>query len=126
VRVVDAKTGDDLTAQMLAQIIFEDRNAARLLPGPLLHALVRMGDDALADFFGRYVTWALEVYLQARQGLGGLAFNPFAQAAFGAMGPFGQAPPAPARPAPRSDADDVAQLRRELDELKQQLRKPRR
>src|SRR5262249_59495109 len=76
VRVVDAKTGDDLTAQMLAQIIFEDRNAARLLPVPLLHALVRMGDDALADFFGRYVTWALEVYLQARQGLGGAPLNP--------------------------------------------------
>jgi polyhydroxyalkanoate synthesis repressor PhaR len=32
VQVVDAKSGVDLTAPTLAQIIFEDRNAARLLP----------------------------------------------------------------------------------------------
>jgi len=36
VQVVDARTGTDLTAPTLAQIIFEDRNAARLLPVPLL------------------------------------------------------------------------------------------
>ncbi|HEY1416654.1 MAG TPA: polyhydroxyalkanoate synthesis regulator DNA-binding domain-containing protein, partial [Myxococcaceae bacterium] len=30
VQVVDAKSGADLTAPTLAQIIFEDRNAARL------------------------------------------------------------------------------------------------
>src|SRR5262249_57476247 len=64
VRVVDAKSGDDLTPQTLAQIIFEDRNAARLLPVPLLQQLIRMGDDSLGEFFGRYLTWALERYLQ--------------------------------------------------------------
>ncbi len=45
VQVVDAKTGADLTAPTLAQIIFEDRNAARLLPVPLLLQLIRMGDE---------------------------------------------------------------------------------
>ncbi|MGZ5957684.1 MAG: polyhydroxyalkanoate synthesis regulator DNA-binding domain-containing protein [Myxococcaceae bacterium] len=76
VQVLDAKTGSDLTAPTLAQIIFEDRNAARLLPVPLLLQLIRMGDGPLADFLGRYVSWALEVYLQAQSGLGGL-YNPF-------------------------------------------------
>ena len=91
VRVVDAKTGVDLTQPTLAQVILEDRNAGQLLPVPLLHQLIRMGDDALADFLGRYVTRALEFYLQARQGMGAVsAFNPFASAfaptdAFGAF-----------------------------------------
>jgi hypothetical protein len=35
---------------------------------PLLTKLVRLHDDALAEFFGRYMSWALELYLQARQG----------------------------------------------------------
>ena len=61
VRVVDAKTDADLTAPTLAQIIFEDRNAARLLPVPVLLQLIRLGDDALGEFLGRYVSWALEL-----------------------------------------------------------------
>jgi len=36
VRVVDAKTGDDLTTATLAQIIVEGRGAGRLLPQALL------------------------------------------------------------------------------------------
>ena len=67
-KVVDAKSGQDLTQVTLAQIILESRGAARLLPVPLLKQLVRMRDDALAEFFGRYVTWALEVYLRLKQG----------------------------------------------------------
>lgn len=55
VDVIDAKTGQDLTQVTLAQIILESRGGAKLLPVPLLKQLVRMGDDALAEFFGRYV-----------------------------------------------------------------------
>ncbi len=68
VQFVDAPTGDDITQSFLAQIILEGRGAAKLLPVPLLYRLVRMGDDALAEFFGRYVSWALEVYLKMKQG----------------------------------------------------------
>src|SRR6185503_3468138 len=92
VQVVDAKSGADLTAPTLAQIIFEDRNAARLLPVPLLLQLIRMGDEPLADFLGRYVSWALEMYLQARSGLGSL-YSPF-----GGLRPF----PAPPQERPRA------------------------
>jgi len=132
VRVVDAKTGEDLTPQTLAQIIFEDRDAARLLPVPVLQQLIRMGDDALGEFFGRHLSWALEVYLQARQGLGALPFNPFAQAAFGGLNPFatamgntgrGQPPPPPPS---RATDDELAALRREIDELRKDVRKRKR
>ncbi len=132
VRVVDATTGVDLTAETLVQIIFEDRHAARLLPVSLLQQMIRMGDDALAEFLGRYVTWALEIYLHAKKGLGAMApFSPFAPFA-GFMPPFGSPAPPPATPSPEprepppepapSRDDDVAELRRELEELKKSLR----
>ena len=52
----------------LAQIIIESRGAAKMLPVPLLLQLIRMREDALAEFMGRWMSWALAVYTQARQG----------------------------------------------------------
>ena len=125
VQVVDARTGADLTAPALAQIIFEDRNAARLLPVPLLLQLIRMGDGPLAEFLGRYVSLALEMYLQARSGLGTL-YNPFA-----ALRPYpaprAQERPGAPEPTPAGPRDEVAELRRELAALRRSLkRKPSR
>jgi len=129
VHVADAKTGEDLTTGTLAQIIIEGRGASRLLPVPLLVQLIRMGDDALSEFLGQYVTWALEVYLQARHGVQSMApYNPFLSFMPGAFPrPLG-APgaPRPPPPATRAPSDDVAELRRELQELKKTLNKRRR
>jgi polyhydroxyalkanoate synthesis repressor PhaR len=132
VRVVDAKSGADLTQATLAQIILESRGGTHLLPVPVLMQLVRMGDDALAEFFGRYVAWSLDLYLQAKQGLQGISpltalTNP---AAFAAQNPLARmlyaAAPwmEPARPPPHrtaSEESEVAQLRRDLDELKRSV-----
>jgi polyhydroxyalkanoate synthesis repressor PhaR len=128
VRVVDAKTAADLTQPTLAQVILEDRNAGQLLPVPLLHQLIRMGDDALADFLGRYVTRALEFYLQARQGLGAVhAFNPFASA-FPPSDAFGSllGTDRPMAPPPATVSQEVEALRREVEALKKSVRKRRR
>ncbi len=134
VRVVDAQTGADLTQATLAQIILESRRASQLLPVPLLVQLIRMGDDALAEFFGRYLTGALELYLQAKQGAQSLVpFNPFAQLPFQASNAFARlfsgfgvapAPPPPTESAAPS-RNEVAELRRELDELKRALKRKR-
>jgi polyhydroxyalkanoate synthesis repressor PhaR len=162
VRVVDAKTGQDLTQGTLTQIIIEGRGAARMLPIPLLMQLIRLGDDALAEFFGRYVTDALSVYLEIKRGASAVArFNPFAAMPFTAgdalarmwmSTPFGasraaQVPPTwhagpseddiadaeqsseppPGIPSEDVDApahtrtDELAQLRREMDELKRSV-----
>lgn len=135
VRVVDAKTNRDLTQETLTQIIIESRGADTLFPAPLLHQLIRLGDDALAEFLGRYVQGALELYLQARKSTQAimpfnplLALNPF----LGQGGPFGgwmggqQPAPQPGpNVAPPPPPTDVESLRRELDELKASLQKRR-
>lgn len=81
-RVIDAKTGADLTQVTLTQIILESRRGALLLPVPLLFSLIRMKDDALSDFLGRYVSWALELYNSAKQGVQAVgAMSPLASLA---------------------------------------------
>jgi len=126
-RVVDAKTGHDLTQITLAQLILESRGAARLLPAPLLKQLLRMRDDALAEFFGRYVAWALEVYLRLKQGA--RMWNPLSGLGIGApdlltrllrQSPAGDEPPPPPFPdePPPPASDDLADLRRELADLR--------
>jgi polyhydroxyalkanoate synthesis repressor PhaR len=131
-RVIDAKTNRDLTQETLTQIIIESRGADTLFPAPLLHQLIRLGDDALAEFLGRYVQGALELYLQARKSTQSIMpFNPAARPqplpragrvdgrkpAAGAPGPAAAPPPAA--------QNDVDTLRRELDELKASLQKRR-
>lgn len=180
VRVVDAQTGEDLTQALLTQIVLETGNAAKFLPVQLLLQMIRLSDDSLAEFFSRYVTGALDIYLQAKRGVQTLAsyapvtqlpmaatdalarlwmgtpFGGYPQAAPPPYGyPPGQAPyvapPPPPEPEPepepRTDRssreripverngraaterpesedreDDVAAMRRELDELKQVIR----
>ena len=131
VRVVDAKSNEDLTAATLTQILVEGRGAARLLPAPLLVQLVRLGDDALAEFLGHYVRWALEIYLNAKQGSRPFApYNPLTSAPFGAADAFLRLFGLPrgegASPTPAAPVDEVAELRRELEELKRSVKKRRR
>ena len=83
VQVQDAKSGEDLTQAVLAQIIIESRGAAKLLPTSMLTQLIRMEEDALAEFFSYYMSWSLSFYLKAKartrrrfSSLSG-AFSPF-------------------------------------------------
>lgn len=130
VRVVDAQNNDDLTQATLAQIILESGTAARVLPVGLLTQLVRLGDDALGEFFSRYVTSALDLYLQAKRGVQTFAqYNPLMQipmAATDALSrmwmPSAEPPPPPPPSASSVDRDDVASLRREIEELKRSMR----
>lgn len=147
VRVVDAQTGQDLTQTTLAQIILEGRGAAQFLSVPILTQLLRMSDDSLAEFFGRYVSMALDFYQQTRTGM--QSFGPFAPFAMpyaatsafarlvGNALPFGAAPqhngpppvpyasvaPAPSEPeapeAPEAPAPTADSIA--LDELRRQL-----
>jgi polyhydroxyalkanoate synthesis repressor PhaR len=160
-RVIDAQTSEDLTQATLTQIVLETGNAARFLPVQLLTQMIRLSDDALAEFFSRYVTGALELYLNAKRGVQSIAaYNPLTQLPLAASdalarmwmaSPFGGYPPPymaaqgqPPAPDPtdigssddaardprdrtdrgdRTDRnDEVAAMRREIDELKQAIR----
>lgn len=48
-QVVDSATGEDVTSQTLAQVIYEDhRTGASFLPKEFLHEVIRRGGQALA------------------------------------------------------------------------------
>jgi polyhydroxyalkanoate synthesis repressor PhaR len=129
VQVVDAKTGEDLTQGTLTQLILEGP-AAKLLPVPLLRQLIRMQDDALAEFLGKYVTAALDLYLAARDGAEQVApYFPFASVPMQATQAFlrlfsGNSRESSPRPARTTEdtANDMAALRRELAELRDEMR----
>jgi polyhydroxyalkanoate synthesis repressor PhaR len=141
VQVLDARTSEDLTQATLTQLVIEGRGAGRWLSATVLTQLVRMQDDLLADFLGRFLGVALELYLAARRGaasipLGSLPFgatDPFARMlASAAMwtgmgsssGPLAAPTPAPAEPEPSpagAASADIAELRRELAAIKRRL-----
>lgn len=47
VEVVDNKTGEDVTVQILTQVISEQGRRGNFFPSGLLHDLIRAGEDAL-------------------------------------------------------------------------------
>jgi len=130
VQVVDANSGRDLTQPTLVQILLDSRGASDLLPAPLLLQLIRLGDDALSEFLGRWVAYALDLYLQARHGAAALMpFNPLAAPFTAAGGAKGAEPPdppaAPPPPALHYPEDSMAALRREVEDLKKAVRGPK-
>ncbi len=53
-QVVDSQTGDDVTAQTLAQSIYEDhRRGHSLFSGDFLHEVIRRGGEALSEGVGQ-------------------------------------------------------------------------
>ena len=152
VMVQDATTGQDLTQETLTQIILA-RGNGRILPSSLLMKLIRLDDEHLAEFLTRYVGWALEVYVGAKQRAKSLLpFNPLATAPFAATdalarmmlgasqwggapaatAPAAHAPSPPidngeavfAPPPPPPEESEIERMRRELDELKAAITKP--
>jgi polyhydroxyalkanoate synthesis repressor PhaR len=64
IRVIDAKTSDDITAQVLTQLILElDTPKLDSLPVPLLVRLIRMNDQLVKDFIEKYFNQALHSFL---------------------------------------------------------------
>src|SRR5581483_597187 len=64
-RVIDAKTSADITAQVLTQIILEfDTPKLDSLPVPLLLRLIRMNDQLVKDFIEKYFNQALKSFFE--------------------------------------------------------------
>jgi polyhydroxyalkanoate synthesis repressor PhaR len=68
IRVVDAKTGEDLTRPILTQIIVEEtRSRNGGLPVEILRELVALSDKAKHDILEYYLRTAFDTYRRAQQ-----------------------------------------------------------
>ncbi|MBR0875495.1 polyhydroxyalkanoate synthesis repressor PhaR [Bradyrhizobium tropiciagri] len=83
--VYDAKTGDDITRSVLAQIIFEQENKAgqNLLPTTFLRQLIRFYGDSMQMVVPKYLEQSLETLTREqekfrKQIAGALSGTPFA------------------------------------------------
>lgn len=65
--VHDAKSGEDLTGVVLAQVILEQEKGGggAALPVGLLRQLIRMRDERLTDFIVNHLQRLIEIYLEA-------------------------------------------------------------
>jgi polyhydroxyalkanoate synthesis repressor PhaR len=82
--VYDAKTGDDITRSVLAQIIFEQENKAgqNLLPTTFLRQLIRFYGDSMQMVVPKYLEASLETLTREQE-----KFRQQLTTAFG-QGPF--------------------------------------
>ena len=64
IKAFDAKTKDDVTAFVLTQIVLEEaKNNNALLPVPLLHMIIRYGENVLHEFFENYLEHTINAYM---------------------------------------------------------------
>ena len=122
VKVVDTRTGEDLTRVVLTQIIVEDaKDQPTGLPLELLRQLVVSSDQAGREFLMWYLKSAFDAYrkvqetVQVRLGeVRSAAFTPLNLMKNLLTGP----------PTPIAD-DELAQLRQRVAELEATLKKPK-
>jgi polyhydroxyalkanoate synthesis repressor PhaR len=98
IQVLDAKTKEDVTAFVLTQIILEQaKSRDLLLPVPVLHMIIRYGDNVLDEFFERYLQPILQNYMTHKSAFDrhfqewvgmGADFTEMARRAAGGFGPF--------------------------------------
>jgi polyhydroxyalkanoate synthesis repressor PhaR len=143
--VYDAKSGEDITRQVLTQIIVEEESKGQnLLPISFLRQLI--------GFYGNNMQWLLPSYLDsAMQTFSGNQdkMKSYLQEAFGGLFPFGSfdqmskqnlamieramkmftpfpgapMPPTSAAAPAAEEASSVADLKKQLDALQQQIEK---
>jgi polyhydroxyalkanoate synthesis repressor PhaR len=69
VQVLDAKTGDDLTKEILVQIILDKDNAREMLPTSFLKQVVRLSSSPLKESFSRVLQDSLDGFLANQRAL---------------------------------------------------------
>ena len=142
--VFDAKTGEDITRSVLAQIIFEQENkeGQSLLPIAFLRQLIRFYGDSMQMLVPRFLEQSMSSLTsqqgkfreQMAQAFGGVGFGPMEEQVrrnmemfektFAMFAPFarGQAKPR-GRQAARLGGGEMDELKRQLDEMQKRLDK---
>jgi polyhydroxyalkanoate synthesis repressor PhaR len=142
--VHDAKTGEDITRSVLAQIIFEQENkeGQSLLPITFLRQLIRFYGDSMQMLVPRYLEMSIDSLTreqekfrqQMAQAFGGTPFGAFEdqvrrnmemfERAFTMFAPFarsgapqGDEPEKPTKPG----GGDIDELKRQLEEMQKKI-----
>jgi polyhydroxyalkanoate synthesis repressor PhaR len=145
--VYDAKTGDDITRSVLAQIIFEQENKAgqNLLPTTFLRQLIRFYGDSMQMVVPKYLEQSIDTLTREQEKFrkqisSAFSGGPFApleeqvrrnmelfERTFSMFKPFVPArttSPEPEEPAPDESAgkaDNIDDLRRQMKEMQERL-----
>ena len=142
--VEDAKTGEDITRSVLAQIIFEQENkeGQNLLPIKFLRQLIRFYGDSIQTMVPRYLEVSMESLTREQekfrqhltQAFGATPFGPIEEQvrrnmemferAFAMFTPFGKRDAqnvAMDRPSRSGGGEDMDELKRQLDELQKRF-----
>ncbi len=139
-KVVDAKTDDDITHNVLTQIIMEEegRGTTPMLPVNFLRQLIAMYGDSMQAMVPGYLEASMESFRRNHEQFktaveGAFANSPFAEIAKRNMAMFeaatkafkpGTAGAAPATAeAPGSKDDEIAALKAELTRLQDKVEK---
>jgi polyhydroxyalkanoate synthesis repressor PhaR len=149
-KVIDAKSGDDLTRGVLAQIIFEEESKGEtLLPVEFLRQLISFYGDSMQSMVPSYLQMSMETFARQHQAMRdkmagamgeAMGGNSMAmleeqakrnmamfQQAMSMFSPFstgatmGDMPGAPQSHEPAAKSDDVQALRAELDAMRRKL-----
>lgn len=139
--VYDAKTGEDITRSVLAQIIFEQENkeGQSLLPISFLRQLIRFYGDSMQMLVPRYLEQSIDTFTreqgkfreQMAQAFGG-GFGPLEdqvrrnmemfEKTFAMFAPFARGEKnAPAPGAPAKSGGDIDDLKRQLEDMQKRV-----
>ena len=140
--VYDAKSGDDITRSVLAQIIFEQENKAgqNLLPTTFLRQLIRFYGDSMQMVVPKYLEQSIDTLTREQEKFrkqiadtfSGTPFAPLEeqvrrnmelfQQTFSMFKPFAPSRSTDARPAePAPDDGNIDDLRKQMKEMQDRL-----
>jgi polyhydroxyalkanoate synthesis repressor PhaR len=125
VRVVDGRTGKDLTHIILTQIIVGDAKERQIaLPLQLLTQIVRASDKATHDFLSWYLNSTLDLYQKAQKSVN-TRLSDAKNAASAPLDYVRNLLAGHSWPPAQEGSSEVEELRRRVEELQARLAKPK-
>jgi len=136
-QVVDAKTGDDITHNILTQIIMEEESSGQqMLPVGFLRELISMYGNSMQSMIPQYLEASMEAFRKNQEKFqsameGSIKNSPFAQlarqnlamfeAASSAFTPRKDKPASPTQPVAASSDDEIAALKAQLSAMQRKI-----
>jgi len=129
--VVDAKSGEDITRQVLTQIIVDEeaRGGETMLPLNFLKQLIGLYGNSMQNFVPQYLEAAMDAFQRnqsaVKDAFGGNVFADIAKRNMAMFEDAAQAFSGKAKPAaePKAGGSEVDQLKAELDALRAKVDK---